>query len=183
MVSPTGAYGLMQIMPAAATDFARERGVSIDRSALTKPSTNMDIGQRHLERLRDMTGVTGGLLPKVIAAYNAGPKPVGEWNSLVHDNGDPLLYIESIPYWETRGYVTMVLRNYWMYEGQTGKSKSPSRAALAQGLWPRFPGLPGASAIRLQRPNVAQASVTPKTTLALNATVSPQSNTAMPQAN
>ncbi len=97
VVSPAGAYGLMQIMPAAATDFARERGVSIDRSALTKPSTNMDIGQRHLERLRDMTGVTGGLLPKVIAAYNAGPKPVGEWNSLVRDNGDPLLYIESIP--------------------------------------------------------------------------------------
>lgn len=183
VVSPAGAYGLMQIMPAAATDFARERGVSIDRSALTKPSTNMDIGQRHLERLRDMTGVTGGLLPKVIAAYNAGPKPVGEWNSLVRDNGDPLLYIESIPYWETRGYVTMVLRNYWMYESQTGKPKSPSRAALAQGLWPRFPGLPGASAIRLQRPNVAQASVTPKTTLALNATVSPQSNTTMPQAN
>ena len=85
VVSPAGAYGLMQIMPAAATDFARERGVSIDRSALTKPSTNMDIGQRHLERLRDMTGITGGLLPKVIAAYNAGPKPVGEWNSLVRD--------------------------------------------------------------------------------------------------
>lgn len=183
VVSPAGAYGLMQIMPAAATDFAREHGVSIDRSALTKPSTNMDIGQRHLERLRDMTGVTGGLLPKVIAAYNAGPKPVGEWNSLVRDGGDPLLYIESIPYWETRGYVTMVLRNYWMYEGQTGKAKSPSRAALAQGMWPRFPGLPGASAVRLQRPNVAQASVAPKTTIALNATVSPQSNTALPQAN
>jgi hypothetical protein len=73
VVSPAGAYGLMQIMPAAATDFARERGVSIDRSALTKPSTNMDIGQRHLERLRDMTGVTGGLLPKVIAAYMPAP--------------------------------------------------------------------------------------------------------------
>jgi soluble lytic murein transglycosylase-like protein len=183
VISPAGAYGLMQIMPAAATDFARERGVSIDRSALTKPSTNMDIGQRHLERLRDMTGVTGGLLPKVIAAYNAGPKPVGEWNSLVRDGGDPLLYIESIPYWETRGYVTMVLRNYWMYEGQVGKAKSPSRAALAQGLWPRFPGLPGASAIRLQRPSVAQAHVAPRTTIALNVTVSPQSSTAMPQAN
>ena len=115
--------------------------------------------------------------------------PDGVWVStvfLVLDHGyggDPLLYIESIPYWETRGYVTMVLRNYWMYEGQTGKAKSPSRAALAQGMWPRFPGLPGASAVRLQRPNVAQASVAPKTTIALNATVSPQSNTALPQAN
>lgn len=149
VTSPAGAYGLMQIMPAAATDFARERGLgSIDKAALGKPSTNIDIGQRHLERLRDM-GLTGGLLPKVIAAYNAGPRPVGEWNALVHDGGDPLLYIESIPYWETRGYVTTVLRNYWMYEAQGGKTKSVSRTALAQGLWPRFPGLPGAAAVRL----------------------------------
>lgn len=146
--SPAGAYGLMQIMPAAATDYMRERGLTVDTAALTRPSTNIDIGQRHIERLRDM-GLTGGLLPKVIAAYNAGPKPVGEWNAIVRDGGDPLLYIESIPYWETRGYVVTVLRNYWMYERQAGKIASPSRAALAQGLWPRFPGLPGASAVRM----------------------------------
>ncbi|MCP4025993.1 MAG: lytic transglycosylase domain-containing protein, partial [Sphingomonas sp.] len=65
------------------------------------------------------------------------------------DGGDPLLYIESIPFWETRGYVTTVLRNYWVYEAQTGKTASVSRAALSQGLWPRFPGLPGAAAVRL----------------------------------
>jgi soluble lytic murein transglycosylase-like protein len=174
VVSPAGAYGLMQIMPAAATDFARERGIGgIDRASLTRPSTNMDIGQRHLERLRDMAGVTGGLLPKVIAAYNAGPKPVGEWNALVRDGGDPLLYIESIPYWETRGYVTTVLRNYWMYEAQTGKKASTSRAALAQGMWPRFPGLPGAPAVRMNaRPSVAaSASVAPATAPVPQATI------------
>ncbi len=153
VVSPAGAYGLMQIMPAAATDFARERGLAgADRAFLSKPSTNMEVGQRHLERLRDMRQATGGLLPKVIAAYNAGPKPVGEWNGLVRDGGDPLLYIESIPYWETRGYVTTVLRNYWMYEGVGGKSASTSRRALAQGMWPRFPGLPGAGAVRIKTP-------------------------------
>ena len=65
------------------------------------------------------------------------------------DGGDPLLYIESIPFWETRGYVSIVLRNYWMYERNGGKI-SPSRAALAQGLWPKFPGMTGAPAIRLQ---------------------------------
>ncbi|MFW2853166.1 lytic transglycosylase domain-containing protein [Sphingomonas sp. TX0543] len=150
VVSPAGAYGLMQIMPAAATDYMRERGVSVDRTALTRPSTNMDIGQRHLEKLRDM-GLTQGLLPKVIAAYNAGPKPVQDWNAIVQDGGDPLLYIESIPYWETRGYVTTVLRNYWMYEAQTGRATSASRTALAQGMWPRFPGLPGPSAVRIKR--------------------------------
>ncbi len=161
--SPAGAFGLMQIMPAAATDYMRERGLTIDQNALARPSTNIDIGQRHIEKLRDM-GLTGGLLPKVIAAYNAGPKPVGEWNALVHDNGDPLLYIESIPYWETRGYVVTVLRNYWMYEAQGGKAKSPSRAALAQGMWPRFPGLPGASAVRMK-------PMATNTALAVNASV------------
>ena len=63
-----------------------------------------------------------------------------EWNAIVKDGGDPLLYIESIPYWETRGYVTTVMRNYWMYEAKDGRLQSPSRAALAQGKWPKFPG-------------------------------------------
>jgi soluble lytic murein transglycosylase-like protein len=171
VVSPAGAYGLMQIMPAAATDFARERGTTLDKDALTRPSVNMDVGQRHLERLRD-SAATGGLLPKVIAAYNAGPKPVAEWNAIIRDGGDPLLYIESIPYWETRGYVTTVLRNYWMYEGQAGKAKSSSRGALAQGLWPRFPGLPGAAAVRVAAP---LPSAPRMTTVAATSTASPRS--------
>jgi len=157
--SQAGAYGLMQIRAALASDFARERGTVVDKAALATPATNMEVGQRYLERLRDMTGTTGGLLPKVIAAYNAGPRPVGEWNALVRDGGDPLLYIESIPYWETRGYVTTVLRNYWMYEAQGGKVKSASRSALAQGMWPRFPGLPGAAAVRMDaRPSTTASA-------------------------
>ncbi|RIA45895.1 soluble lytic murein transglycosylase-like protein [Hephaestia caeni] len=148
VVSPAGAYGLMQIMPAAAIDIGRAHGRVIDRADLTRPSTNIEVGQSYLEQLRDQA-CTGGLLPKVIAAYNAGPVPVSAWNASTRDNGDPLLYIESIPYWETRGYVTTVLRNYWIYEGETGKKGSPSRAALAQGMWPRFPGMSGATAIRM----------------------------------
>ena len=149
VVSAAGAYGLMQVRPGAATDIARKQGRgSFDRSALSRPGTNFEVGQSYLEQLRDQH-CTDGLLPKVIAAYNAGPGPVEAWNAVARDGGDPLLYIESIPYWETRGYVTTVLRNYWMYEGQTGKPASVSRAALAQGLWPRFPGLPGATSVRL----------------------------------
>ncbi|URW76462.1 lytic transglycosylase domain-containing protein [Sphingomonas donggukensis] len=156
VVSPAGAYGLMQIMPAAATDIARQRGLSaIDRTALTRPSTNIEVGQSYLEKLRDQPA-TGGLLPKVIAAYNAGPLPVSVWNARARDGGDPLLYIESIPYWETRGYVMTVLRNYWMYEGQAGKA-STSRAALSQGLWPKFPGMTGAGAVRMTVSGIANA--------------------------
>lgn len=148
VVSRAGAYGLMQVRPIAATDIARKQGRVFDRAALSRPGTNFEVGQSYLEQLRDQR-CTEGLLPKVIAAYNAGAGPVEAWNAQVRDDGDPLLYIESIPYWETRGYVTSVLRNYWMYEIQTGKPDSVSRAALAQGLWPRFPGLPGATAVRL----------------------------------
>ncbi|OYY90823.1 MAG: lytic transglycosylase [Sphingomonas sp. 28-66-16] len=160
VVSSAGAYGLMQIRPAAASDIARQRGMRFDRAALTNPSTNIEIGQSYLELLRDMAS-TGGLLPKVIAAYNAGPVPVEAWNAQVRDDGDPLLYIESIPFWETRGYVVTVLRNYWVYEREVGKAASSSRAALAQGLWPRFPGLPGATAVRIAsrpQPNVTASA-------------------------
>lgn len=155
VTSPAGAFGIMQVMPAAATDIARAKGVPLDRAALANPSTNIEVGQSYLERLRDQPG-TGGLLPKVIAAYNAGPAPVALWNTIVRDGGDPLLYIESIPFWETRGYVMTVLRNYWMYERQEGKT-STSRAALAQGLWPRFPGLKG-GAVRAKRGGVASTA-------------------------
>ncbi len=149
VVSPAGATGLMQIRPGALTDYARAHGLQLEKSALSKPQVNMAVGQSYLEQLRDRP-FTGGLLPKIIAAYNAGPTPVEAWNVQLRDGGDPLMYIESIPYWETRGYVMTVLRNYWMYEKQAGKP-SVSRAALAQGMWPKFPGLPGAAAIRVSK--------------------------------
>jgi soluble lytic murein transglycosylase-like protein len=149
VVSPAGAHGLMQVLPGTAGDMARSRGEVFDANRLSEPMVNLEYGQRYLEFLRD-GGATGGLLPKVIAAYNAGPAPIAEWNARAFDRGDPLLYIESIPYWETRGYVPIILRNYWVYEQKEGKN-SGTREALAQGLWPKFPGARGpASAVRLQ---------------------------------
>ncbi len=137
VVSSAGARGLMQVRPGTAQDMARARGTSIVASDLDRPSVNLEYGQSYLEKLRDMSA-TDGLLPKVIAAYNAGPAPVGRWNSEIRDNGDPLLFVESIPYWETRQYVTIILRNYWIYEMREGKA-SGSMNGLAQYLWPRFP--------------------------------------------
>jgi soluble lytic murein transglycosylase-like protein len=147
VVSPAGASGLMQVRPGTAGDFARARGVPFDPQQLSDPVFNLEYGQSYLELLRDSSS-TGGLLPKVIAAYNAGPVPISAWNARRFDDGDPLLYIESIPYWETRGYVPIILRNYWVYEQKSGKD-SASKKALAQGLWPKFPGASGPSAVRL----------------------------------
>ena len=148
VVSSAGAQGLMQVMPGTAAMLARQKGRT-NVGSLNNPATNMEYGQSFIERLRDMP-VTGGMLPKVIAAYNAGPLPVETWNQRTRDNADPLLYIESIPYWETRGYVTIILRNYWMYQLQSG-ARATSLSALAQGMWPRFPGLPGPTAVRPER--------------------------------
>jgi len=141
--SRAGARGLMQVMPATAQVIARRKGSPFVGS-LSAPAVNMEYGQSYIEQLRDMSA-TGGLLPKVIAAYNCGPAPLDRWNARGEDlNKDPLLYIESISYWETRGYVTTVLRNYWMYQQQAGQ-RTISRDALVQGLWPKFPTAKAAS--------------------------------------
>lgn len=145
VISPAGARGLMQIMPGTARDRAAELGVSAND--VTRPEVNLAFGQQHLQLLRNAPG-TQGLLPKVIAAYNAGLLPVTRWNTEIKDKGDPLLWIESVPYWETRGYVNIVLKNYWMYERQAG-GPSESRIALAQALWPTFPDLAGSQAVRM----------------------------------
>jgi soluble lytic murein transglycosylase-like protein len=149
VTSPAGARGLMQVLPGTSQWMARANAGAggADPSRLFDPATNLEYGQTFLEYLRDYSG-TGGLLPKVIASYNAGPAPIAAWNTR-YDQSDPLLYIESIPYWETRGYVPIILRNYWIYEDRGG-DRSTSRRALVAGLWPRFPGLPGPTAVRIE---------------------------------
>lgn len=154
-VSPAGARGLMQVMPGTGRHMARRGGETVTPAQLNIPSINMEYGQTYLEYLRDLPS-TGGLLPKIIASYNAGPAPIAEWNTR-YDQSDPLLFLETIPYWETRGYVPIVLRNYWIYEEQPA-DRSASRRALAQGMWPRFPGMRGEAAVRIApRPNVQTA--------------------------
>lgn len=146
-VSPAQARGLMQITPITVRQHAPRLNMSASYVNLSDPATNLAFGQQNLEMLRD-SSATGGLLPKIMAAYNAGLTPITRWNTEVNDQGDPLLYMESIPYWETRGYVGIVMRNYWMYERQAGAG-SDSRRALAQGMWPTFPELAGSRAVRM----------------------------------
>jgi soluble lytic murein transglycosylase len=133
-VSPAGAVGLMQVRPGTAGDFARQRGTAVGE--LTYPPTNLEYGQSFIELMRTSPFTQGQLL-KVMAAYNAGPVPVSRWN-YINDKGDPLLWIESLPYWETRYYVPAVLRNMWVYQQLEG-APQPSLKALAQHQWPAFP--------------------------------------------
>lgn len=146
-VSPVGARGLMQLMPGTARLLERQNGTSVLNGNLNNAEVNIAYGQAYMLDMRDFPG-TQALLPKVIASYNAGPGAVVNWEGRLRDRGDPLLYIESIPFYETRGYVPIVLRNYWMYQRNAG-DEATSLAALAQGMWPRFPGAPGPVAVRL----------------------------------
>jgi soluble lytic murein transglycosylase-like protein len=131
-VSRSGARGLMQLLPTTAQLIARHKGDVV--GPLEDPAVSFEYGQSYLEELA-AAGGTNGLLPKVIAAYNAGPNNVARWTAGMDD---PLLFIESIPFAQTRAYVAIVLRNYWIYQRQTG-AQTPSLVALAQGRWPIFP--------------------------------------------
>ena len=148
--SRAGARGIMQLMPSTAKRVSARMSdgteVMVVARDLTDPEFNIECGQTYLEELRD-TSYTAGMLPKVIAAYNAGPGSIQKWNVTLRDNGDPLLFIESIPFKETRHYVEVVMRNYWMYQLRDGQTP-PSIDALAAGMWPRFPGMPGATAVK-----------------------------------
>jgi peptidoglycan lytic transglycosylase len=137
-VSPANAQGLMQITPITVRQLAPRIGLNASDVNIFDPATNLAFGQQNLEMLRD-SAATRGELPKIMAAYNAGLLPVTRWNTQVNDQGDPLLYMESIPYWETRTYVATVMRNYWMYERQA-RAPSSTRVALAENAWPMFPG-------------------------------------------
>ena len=146
-VSPANAIGLMQVRPIAARDVDNRTDLDARYADLTDPAVNLTFGQRNLEKL-GASNVTSGQLPKVMAAYNAGLTPVGRWNTEINDQGDPLLYMESIPYWETRGYVATVMRNYWIYLRQRDAA-IPSRQALAENKWPAYPrGADGARGTR-----------------------------------
>ncbi|WP_338245211.1 lytic transglycosylase domain-containing protein [Aurantiacibacter hainanensis] len=136
-VSPANAQGLMQITPPTLRQHAGCVGRPAGAINVFEPEMNLALGQCNLQMVaRDPA--TRGRLPQIMAAYNAGLTPVSRWVGEVNDGNDPLLYMEAIPYWETRGYVAIVLRNYWMYERQANAA-SPTRQALAQNDWPMFP--------------------------------------------
>ena len=142
-VSAANAVGLMQVVPDTAALMARTRGIPYSRSTLTDPKLNLEYGQTTIERYRSSVP-TAGQLPRVIAAYNAGLTPVSRW-AAINDKGDPLLWIESLPYWETRYYVPAVLRNMWVYQGIDHEG-TPTLKAMAEHRWPAFPTATAATA-------------------------------------
>ena len=107
--SPTNALGLMQLMGETAKNTAAGTDISFDEASLKKPAVSVALGTKLLSKLR--ATYTHPALP--IAAYNAGPGAVGRWLGTLPQDFD--LWVESIPYEETRGYVKRVLASCLAY--------------------------------------------------------------------
>jgi soluble lytic murein transglycosylase len=117
----------MQIMPATALSLSRNLGVTSEsdvRQQLQKAEFNIAIGSRYLEKLREHYR---GFYPAVFAGYNAGEYAVDRWMKARH-HVDPLIWVELIPFLETRNYVKNTWRNLSVYK--TLYQKSPDQALL-----------------------------------------------------
>ncbi len=114
--SRVGAGGLMQIMPGTARWIGQQMGAS--RKTVNKvgqPETNIRFGTWYLKKLY------GGLDQSAVlatAAYNAGPGRARKWQSNTTLEG--AIYVETIPFLETRQYVKKVLANAMFYAERLG---------------------------------------------------------------
>jgi tetratricopeptide (TPR) repeat protein len=111
-LSPVGAIGLMQIMPATGKTIAQELKEPFSTDSLATPEYNIRYGAYYLHTLLDRFKGSEVL---TLASYNGGPQNAEAWASR-NKEGDPDLLPEVIDFSETRNYVKRVMANYWMYQ-------------------------------------------------------------------
>ena len=123
-VSSAGARGLMQMMPHVARATARQLDVPYDFQWLTDdPNYNLVLGMAHLD---EVVNDYDGSLIMALAAYNAGGHRVRRWVNNYGDPRtgeiDPIDWVESIPFSETRNYVQRVIENLQVYRARQSES-------------------------------------------------------------
>jgi soluble lytic murein transglycosylase len=129
-VSGAGARGLMQMMPHVARATASQLDLPYDFQWLTDdPDYNLTLGMAHLEEVVDQYD---GALVMALAAYNAGGHRVRRWVENYGDPRtgviDPIDWVESLPFSETRNYVQRVVENLQVYRArQSEGAPSPLR--------------------------------------------------------
>ncbi|HEY5060852.1 MAG TPA: lytic transglycosylase domain-containing protein, partial [Gemmatimonadaceae bacterium] len=110
-VSVANARGLMQVLPAIGEEVARSLNYPVWYPALLLDAdANLQLGTAHLAAYMKQYGP----LARVLAAYNAGGSRVARWVTKGGTN-DPEVFVERIPFTETRDYVRVVQRNADMY--------------------------------------------------------------------
>jgi len=107
--SSVGATGLMQVMPDTGAWVAKK--IKLKEYKLDDPNDNIKLGTWYLDYTHREYNDNSML---AVASYNAGPGAVAGWVTK-KGLGDPDLFVETIPYEETRGYVKSVFANYWNY--------------------------------------------------------------------
>jgi soluble lytic murein transglycosylase len=119
--SPVGASGLMQLMPKTATQIAKLINQPLkSQSELLNPDRNIQLGSAYLRRMYDQNQRNPVL---ATASYNAGPHRISRWlpeKALPAD-----IWIENIPYNETRGYATSVLSYAAIFDYQRKQAITP----------------------------------------------------------
>lgn len=112
-LSGASAHGLMQIIPVTAHRIAQARNLTPPSDAeLTRPEINIDLAAWYLAQLLQQFD---GNVALAAASYNAGPQAVFSWLER-EPNQSTDLFVEDIPFRETRNYVKNVLRNLAVYE-------------------------------------------------------------------
>jgi soluble lytic murein transglycosylase len=133
--SPVGARGLMQLMPGTARLITRQYNIAYDQMMLTSdPGYNVMLGAAHLG---DLVKKFRGSYVLVLVAYNAGPRRAVESVRRFgdpRDSGvDPVDWVESIPFSETRFYVQKVLQNNQIYRSRLQQSMHGILTDLSRG--------------------------------------------------
>jgi len=128
-VSSSGARGLMQVMPDTARGLARQVGLRYRESLLSEPIPSLQLGTRYLRQMLDRFG---GQEERALAAYNAGPHRVEAWEA-IHPGMSREVFVESIPFTQTRLYVRKVLSNQQQYQRLYAfGSPQPDRDGVAE---------------------------------------------------
>ncbi|MGZ8982882.1 MAG: transglycosylase SLT domain-containing protein [Methylotenera sp.] len=131
--SGVGASGLMQLMPTTAKWAAQRMGIrSYSNDMIHKVNTNIEIGTYYMRHILDLMG---GQAVMATAAYNAGPSRAKRW--MASEPLEAAIYIETIPFEETRNYVQKVMANANFY--------APRLGTKIQTLKSRLGTIPGSS--------------------------------------
>lgn len=125
--SSAGAVGLMQLLPSTAQKVAKDQGLAYSAGKLVSdPTYNATLGAAYL---REMVDSFGPAVALIASGYNAGPRRPRDWMAAFGDprlaETDPVDWVETIPFGETRTYVMRVAEGVVIYRAKLRGKAGP----------------------------------------------------------